>query len=239
MKEYFDIIRRALSENREKGSTYFEAHHIIPKSFGKKSTTVLLLPEEHYVCHKLLAEYFKNHSLYGKKMLWAFHRLSYDKGRKLTELEYAESRRMLMHLWKAKKTESHKKNMSTARKGTKTIVHPDTNEIKRITPSQLEDYLQQGWINTNKSKGIKKNLSDEYRNTLKKKAIDRLSGKKGLQASASKGPYSVLYENGNKITAGSYPELVLASGIKYSTLQYRVQHFPGVMLKGFAVCKGT
>jgi hypothetical protein len=227
MKEYFDLIRRALSENREKGSTYFEAHHIVPKSFGKKSNTVLLLPEEHYRCHKLLAEYFKNHSLYGKKMLWAFHRLSYDKVRKLTELEYAESRRILMHLWKAKKTEKHRKNMSTVRK------------VKYIPISELEGYLEQGWINTNRGKGTKRDLSKKTKEDLKRRAVERQTGKKGLEARAAKGPYTVLYENGNKITAGSYPELASATGVSYSTLQYRVQHSSGVMYKGFAVYKGT
>jgi len=73
MEQYFKIIRQAIVENREKKvGTYYEAHHIIPKSFGKKSTTVLLTPEEHYNVHKLLAEYWKNHTMYGRKMLWHF-----------------------------------------------------------------------------------------------------------------------------------------------------------------------
>jgi hypothetical protein len=42
------IVRQILQEGRKKNEgTYYEAHHIIPQSFGKKSTTVLLTPEEH------------------------------------------------------------------------------------------------------------------------------------------------------------------------------------------------
>ena len=69
MDEYFKLIRQVLQESRSKGEgVYYEAHHIIPKSFSKKSSTILLTPEEHYLAHKYLAENWKNHSPYGKKM---------------------------------------------------------------------------------------------------------------------------------------------------------------------------
>ena len=68
MKEYFKIIRQAISQERKKNKgIYYEAHHIIPKSFEKKSTVVLLTPKEHYTVHNILAEYWKNHTVYGKK----------------------------------------------------------------------------------------------------------------------------------------------------------------------------
>ena len=72
--EYIQLIRQALGKQRNKKDGYYEAHHIIPKCFGKKSSTVLLTPEEHFEAHRLLAEFWKDHSTYGKKMLWAFHR---------------------------------------------------------------------------------------------------------------------------------------------------------------------
>ena len=37
LHEYFTIIRAALKANRSKKTAYYEAHHIVPKSFGKKS----------------------------------------------------------------------------------------------------------------------------------------------------------------------------------------------------------
>ena len=112
LKKYFQIIRKALSENRLKGSVYYEAHHIVPKSFNKKSGTVLLTPQEHYGCHRILAQELGKHSTYGQKMLWAFHRLAYDKRRKLTADEYAEARLILMPLWKRKFTEEHKQKIT-------------------------------------------------------------------------------------------------------------------------------
>ena len=70
MKQYFKLIREILQEGRKKNEgIYYEAHHIIPQSFGKKSTTVLLTPEEHFTVHKILAEYWKDHSIYEKKKI--------------------------------------------------------------------------------------------------------------------------------------------------------------------------
>jgi len=53
LKNYFAIVRKAIAENRKKGQgVYYECHHIVPTSFGKKSSTVLLTAEEHYKVHK-------------------------------------------------------------------------------------------------------------------------------------------------------------------------------------------
>ena len=105
--DYFKIIRQALSEIREKGKDqYYEAHHIVPEcfeQFNKKSSTVLLTPEEHYRVHKILANEFKDHPLYGEKMLWAFHRMTYSGDIELSDEEYAIARKALMKLWKRKK----------------------------------------------------------------------------------------------------------------------------------------
>ena len=233
MHEYFKIIRQALSEKREKGEVYYEAHHIIPKSFKKESSTVLLTPEEHYRCHKLLAEYFKQHSIYGKKMLWAFHRLSYDGKHKLTEEEYGEARRILQPLWKAEKTEIHKENIRKTRKGTKTIVHPDTGELRYVKNEEFEARLSEGWKNTNRTKG--KTFSNSHREKISQNTKTRLTGRTGKDAQAAKGPYTVGYENGITVTEGSYPELVKSTGIPFATLQHRYVHKKGQMLKGWTI----
>ena len=63
--EYYSIITNALSLNRKKlkrtniNYVYYEAHHILPKSIfpvyiKEKWNIVLLTPEEHIKCHKLL-----------------------------------------------------------------------------------------------------------------------------------------------------------------------------------------
>ena len=288
MHEYFQIIRQALSEGRKKGITYYEAHHIVPRSFGKQSSTVLLTPEEHYRCHKLLAEYFKQHSVYGKKMLWAFHRISYDGKHKLTEEQYGEARRILQSLWKADKTDAHKENIRKTRVGKKTIVHPGTNEIKYVLTEELQEWINQGWENTNYRKGtsfsqdhkdnirktragkktivhpgtneIKYVLTEElqewinqgWENTNYKKGRTGLiseegsrklaearrreqTGKTGLSAQAAKGPYTVEFQDGRKYTEGSYPQLSKTVNIPLVTLQYRYVHKKGQMLKGWAI----
>jgi hypothetical protein len=54
---YFSIINRAKERLLE--NTYFEKHHIIPKSLGgsnKKENLVKLTAREHFICHLLLTK---------------------------------------------------------------------------------------------------------------------------------------------------------------------------------------
>jgi hypothetical protein len=205
--EYIQLIKGALKQSREKGKgTYYEAHHIVPKSFNKKSSTVLLTPEEHYQAHKLLAEFWKSHSVYGKKMLWAFHRLTYDKGRKLTKEQYGEARRILQPLWKTDKTMKHKEKISLAMKG-------NTNNSSRVF------------------KGMKSDITEQGRKTLSKSTAERQTGKKQW----SGGPYTVTLEDGTTTTRQSYPDLAQATGIKWTTLQKRLTTNRGKLLKGWKI----
>lgn len=207
MDVYFKLIRQVLKENRSKGERcYYEAHHIIPKSSNKKSSTVLLTPEEHYLAHKYLAEYWKDHSIYGKKMLWAFHRLAYDKGRKLTKEQYGEARRLLQTLWKADKTLEHKEKIGLALKG-------NTNNSSRVF------------------KGMKSDMTEEGRKKLSKSTSERLKGNKQWFG----GPYTVTFVNGESYTKDSYPDLSKATGIKWTTLQKRLTANKGKFIKGWKI----
>ena len=207
MEQYFKLIRKILSKNRKKREgTYYEAHHIIPKSFNKKSSTVLLTPEEHFLAHKYLAEYWKTHSTYGKKMLWAFHRLAYNKGRKLTREQYGEVRRLLLPLWKASKTLKHREKISLALKG-------NTNNSTRVF------------------KGMKSDISEEGRERLSKQTSKRLKGGKQWYG----GPYTVTFETGETHTELSFPELSKISGIKMTTLQKRYTTNKGKLVKGWKI----
>jgi len=235
MEEYFKIIRQALSESRKKGITYYEAHHITPRSFGKQSSTVLLTPEEHYRCHKLLAEYFKEHTIYGKKMLWAFHRMSYDGRRELTEEQFGEARRILQSLWKADKTATHKENIRKTRVGKKTIVYPETNEIKYVLTEELQEWIDRGWENTNYKKGRTGLISEEGSRKLAEARRREQTGKTGLSAQAAKGPYTIEFQDGKKFTEGSYSQLSKAANIPLVTLQHRYVHKKGQMLKGWSI----
>lgn len=187
---YFKIIRTALLSNRKKGEDiYYESHHIIPQSFNKKSTEVLLTAREHYRVHKILAEEFKSHPVYGQKMLWAFHRMAYDGKRKLTEHEYSEARELLMPLWKRDKKESWKIEMSEKMKGNKNAIGCKKN-----------------WIPTK-----------EQRKNMSLAATIRELGNVGENSKASKG--TVICENiitGEIIEAGSALQLSKKTGVHYS-----------------------
>jgi hypothetical protein len=187
---YFKIIRTALLSNRKKGQdVYYESHHIIPQSFNKKSAEVLLTAKEHYRVHKILAEQFKYHPVYGQKMLWAFHRMAYDGKRKLTEQEYSEARELLMPLWKREKKEDWKKEMSEKMKGNKNAIGCKKN-----------------WIPT-----------EDQRKNMSLAATIRELGNVGENSKASKG--TVICENtltGEKIEAGSALQLAKKTGVHYS-----------------------
>jgi len=207
MHEYFKLIRQILKEDRKKNNgVYYESHHIIPKSFNKKSLTVLLTPEEHYTVHKYLAEYWKNHSIYGKKMLWAFHRLAYDKGRKLTKEEYAEAREVLIPLWKKSKEISHREKIGLSMRG-------NTNNSSRVF------------------KGMKSNITEEGRKKLSETVSKRQKGKKQW----FKGPYTVTFENGETYTGVSFPELSQLTNIPFVTLQHRLKNKKGIFIKGWKI----
>jgi len=190
LKSYFAIIRKAISEDRKKGQDkYYESHHIVPLSFGKKSKTVLLTAEEHYRAHRYLAEAFKQHTIYGKKMLWAFHRMTYNNGRNITEQEYVEARELLMTLWKRPKSESFKSKMGEKMKGNKN------------------------------GAGGKKNWkpTEETRKKYSELATRSKLGKIGKEARASKGV--VVCENlltGEKVEAGSALQLANKMGMNCS-----------------------
>lgn len=207
MSKYFELVRQVKKEKREKGKgIYYEAHHIIPRSFGKKSTTIFVTPEEHYLAHKYLAEFWKEHSVYGKKMLWAFHRLAYDKGRKLTKEQYGEARRLLQPLWKAEKSISHKEKISLALKG-------NTNNSSRVF------------------KGMKSDMSAEG----KKKLSNHISKRnKGLKL-ASKGPYTYTDVTGVTHTKQSFQDISDIVEIPCTTLHYRFSKHKGKMIKGWKI----
>lgn len=78
-KIYNNIIENAKTQNRQKGTVYYESHHIVPKSVGgsnKKENLVLLTPKEHFICHRLLIEIYKNDHKKHLSMLRAFIMLS-------------------------------------------------------------------------------------------------------------------------------------------------------------------
>ena len=60
-KNYEQLIKKAKSCNRVKGTKYYEKHHILPKCLGgtnKKDNLVLLTAKEHFIAHLLLVEMY-------------------------------------------------------------------------------------------------------------------------------------------------------------------------------------
>jgi hypothetical protein len=54
---YQNIINKSKFQNRSKKDSYFEKHHIVPKTVGGDNSSeniVLLTAKEHFVCHHLL-----------------------------------------------------------------------------------------------------------------------------------------------------------------------------------------
>lgn len=77
---YVNICQRAQYQNRQKGhGTYYEKHHILPKSFklgghNDKKNFVHLTAREHYIVHILLSKFTVGN--YRKKMIYALWYLS-------------------------------------------------------------------------------------------------------------------------------------------------------------------
>ena len=239
---YNQIIDQAKKENRVYGAgIYYERHHIVPKCMGGEGRVeqwkthpniAVLTAREHFICHRLLCRIYPE----NKKLSHAFWFMSKQKS-KNQERNYTVSSRVYEEaVSNLKFTEEHREKIRKTRIGKKTIVHPGTKEIKYVPNEELNHWIELGWENTNYRKGAI--FTEEHKKNIGKNVKKRLTGKTGLQAQASKGPYTVVLESGEKYTAGSYPELVRATGIKYSTLQHRMTHKPEVFERGWKIYKG-
>ena len=107
---YFNIIENAEVRNWKKNTSpcYVEKHHIVPNSFGGK-TTVYLTSREHFICHALLTRMLSGEP--KAKMVWAIMCLK-GKGRYINSRLYTAAKSNLKH------TEDAKRKMSDMRKGT-------------------------------------------------------------------------------------------------------------------------
>lgn len=72
---YYSIINNARSQDRSKSESYFELHHVQPKSLGgsnKQDNLILLTAREHFLCHLLLTKMFDAGTIEYYKMLHSF-----------------------------------------------------------------------------------------------------------------------------------------------------------------------
>lgn len=153
LEQYLKIVNNALSENRKKLDkndseyVYYEAHHILPKSLFPKyrkddDNIVLLNSDEHFECHKLLAEIFPT-----PEMTFAYWLMSNT--HELSTEEYSKIRSKFANTISRKlkgvsKSESHRQHISQARMGlsygnlTEEHKQKISNALKgNVTPSEL------------------------------------------------------------------------------------------------------
>lgn len=229
---YDQIIDRAKERTLE---GYKEKHHIIPKCMGgsnKKENLIELTAREHFISHWLLCRIYPE----NRKLGHAFWFMSKQNAPTQQRDYTVSSRTYAEAVSNLRFTEEHKENIRKTRVGKKTVVHPDTKEIRYVLQEELEDWINSGWENTNYTKG--RTFSQTHRSRIGHSTGERLAGKTGLQAQAAKGPYTVEFESGQRHTAGSYPELSKLTGIAYSTLQCRLKHKEGIMERGWSIRKG-
>lgn len=146
---YYSIIQTAKNRELSKDS-YFEKHHIIPKSLGGSNLSenlVKLTPREHYICHLLLTKMTEN--LFRRKMiyaLWCIINVENDKqGRyRVTSRQYdliknkqSIARKLYKH------TDESRRKISKGNKGKR--VSKETKKILSIKAKQ------RGTSNSNES----------------------------------------------------------------------------------------
>lgn len=138
-KIYSNLIAKVRSENRVKGSIYYESHHIIPKCDGGNDdpdNLVLLTAREHFIAHmllwkndrgnyKLLAPilFFKNNGAIKNSKMFESIRLIHGKfmrednpSARLKE-ESKVSRKVKLSTYAKNRNPEHNRNISMAKKG--------------------------------------------------------------------------------------------------------------------------
>ena len=147
--------RQQLSRSKHSGS-YFEKHHIQPRSLGGSNdpeNLVLLTPREHYIAHLLLYFYYKQ--LGGdsfRKMAFALVSMSAKRNGRLqradlTARQYSTIREAAMNSSKGKKITN-----TSAYKKPKTAAHCEAiRKARLLAPPRSEETRKK---NSLKQKGI-------------------------------------------------------------------------------------
>jgi len=160
-KHYILLIKTRQQKNRVKGSEYFEAHHILPKSLGgpnNKANLVLLTPREHFLAHVLLVKFCTGTS--KSKMAYALMKMVQNnpqQTRKITSRQYAQMRKIIEVVcsgenhknYGTKKTKEQKEYLSKLRKGENNPMYGkepwnkgQTAETNDILKEKVERYKQ-------------------------------------------------------------------------------------------------
>ena len=186
-KIYYLIIQNAQSKNRIKSKdTYYESHHIIPKSIGgndDKENKVLLTFKEHYVCHRLLPKMVLETD-HKNKMNYALYILTKASNGQMRILTRHQRIKCLEANREASRNRLHKPNLGNKHsEETKRILKEKSTGRKHS--EETIALLKLNNIRTNKSRGEKTKLaltgkkkSEEH----KRKISESLKKKKLLVA---------------------------------------------------------
>ena len=142
---------------------YTERHHIVPRSLGgnnNKSNKVRLTAREHFICHLLLTKMYPKHTKEWICMAAAFHRMfctTKDQKRYVCQSRWYEYKKKIL-------SESKRENqlgINNSMYGKIWVNKPGVNTGIVINESELQNYLDNGWI-----RGHKKNLSGQHTTML-------------------------------------------------------------------------
>lgn len=170
---YFEFIDNIIQTRGQFGlsnNIYWEGHHIIPKCFGgtcnskhKDPNIIRLLPEEHYIAHKLLAE----ENPENKKLVAAFEMMIHPKGKtkryyEVSKEDYALARR----LWS-----EHMKNDNL---GNKKTGHPWNYRLTKKTDVRIkkQSIAQIGKNTWTKNRAVSEETRHKMSQAVKQRYID-------------------------------------------------------------------
>lgn len=151
-KKLYNSIITKRQTNKFNG--YVERHHILPKSLGGTDDPVNLVDlsaREHFICHLLLTKIYVTQFEHSK-MVRAFMMMlteSKNQSRYFSSHRYEKLREEFANLQSI--LQSGKGN---SQYGTR-CVHLPTGVFKKIHHSELEYYLNNGWLKGRTEKSIK------------------------------------------------------------------------------------
>jgi hypothetical protein len=161
--EWYNLIidNAKLQLRKKKNGTYYESHHIIPKSMGGVEE-VLLTAKEHYICHLLLCKMVTGKDKH--KMINAMIKMAFNKSKgqeRYTAKSYSIVRKLIAEknseMFKGvQKSESTKQNMK-GRSGT--WVRDDVHK-QRMIGENNPSYGKTGSLNVMNNLENRKKVSD-------------------------------------------------------------------------------
>ena len=169
VKIYDSLITkcRPRGTDKRKLNYYTELHHIVPKSMGGEDTAdnlVLLTAREHFIAHVLLSKIYNNSEMNYALWIMCITRTGVKIHSRFYEsVRIKHSKRMSKLLKGAKRTESHKTNLSIALKGRLSPTKGKflTVETRKKISNSLKGKIQSEETRRKRSdsqKGKKKNL---------------------------------------------------------------------------------